>query len=261
MLFMLKGKIINTLKLYISISVLYLLCSSNIQAQQTIILASDPWPPFVLGKEGSPATGGVGVTLINAIFDRIDNTHVHIPLMPWKRVLNNVRQGRVDGTQFLYKTPERSEYMVFSDPLFLSQDLAWYSKIHHPNGLSWQTIDDLKPYTIGGVSGYSYSPDIDKAKEKNALKYVEADNTEQLFTMLVGGRIDIALANKVVGTSQVKLHAPERPIIAMDKAIAQEHFYIGISKKRQGQLLVSDINKALKTLKAEGMIEQIIYGE
>lgn len=231
----------------------------NTHAQNTIILASDPWPPFVLGNEGEQATEGVGVELIRTIFSRIKNTTVHIPLMPWKRALNDVKQGRIDGVPFLYKNPERMEYMVFTDPLFLSQDLAWYSKKQHPQGLAWQTIDDLAPYTIGGVRGYSYSPDINQAKAQKKITYVETDNADQLFTMLAGGRIDIALANKVVGSAQAKLHAPDIPITSMDKAIAEAYFYMGLSKKRQAKELIPQINQALTTLKAEGEIERIIY--
>lgn len=239
----------------------YGLTASYASAERTLILPNDPWPPFMLGNEGGEATSGIGVDLMRAVFSRVEGVNISIPLVPWKRALNSVRNGTADAIPLLYKTTERENYMVFSDPLFPSQDLVWYSKSHFPNGLEWQTADDFVPYQMGVVSGYSYSEEIDKAIADKKFAVTKVKNAEQLFTMLAGGRIDVAIANRVVGTSLIKKDVNNRNIIPMKKPIAEDDYYIAFSKKTSAQELLPQVNKAIAELKAEGEIERIVYGD
>lgn len=236
------------------------LFSNNAFGDKTFVFPNDPWPPFMLGEEGEEAVEGIGVELMRAIFSRVDGASITIPLVPWKRALNSVRSGSADGIPLLYKTTEREEYMIFSDSLFPSQDLVWYSKNHFPNGLEWQTADDFSPYRMGIVSGYSYSEEIDKAIADKKFAVTKVKNTHQLFTLLAGGRVDVAIANRVVGTSLIKKNVDNRHIISMKKPIAEDDYYIAFSKKTSAKEFLPLVNKAIAELKAEGKIETIVYG-
>jgi len=234
---------------------------STVSAERKLIFPNDPWPPFMLGKEGSESTEGIGVDLMRAIFDRIDGVSVQIPLVPWKRALNLVEQGKADAIPLLYKTAERELVMDFSDALFPSQDLVWYSKSYFPNGLEWQVTDDFIPYTMGVVTGYNYSKEIDRAIADNIIKTVKVKNVKQLLTMLAGGRIDVAIANKVVGAALIKKEFKNRNIVSMIKPIAEDSYYMAFSKKTSARELLPKINKVISDLKAEGLIENIVYGD
>jgi polar amino acid transport system substrate-binding protein len=252
-----KNKFLLTSLLILSV----LLIPVNVSAEKTLIFPNDPWPPFVLGKEGSESTEGIGVDLMRAIFNRIDGVSVKIPLVPWKRALNLVEQGKADAIPLLYKTAERELVMDFSDALFPSQDLVWYSKTHFPNGLEWKVTDDFKPYAMGVVTGYNYSKEIDKAINEREIKTVKAKNVKQLLIMLSGGRVDVAIANKVVGAALIKKEFKNRNIISMKKPVAEDNYYMAFSKKTSARDLLPKINSVIAELKKEGAIEEIIYGE
>jgi len=252
-----KNKFFLTSLLILSV----LLIPVSVSAEKTLIFPNDPWPPFVLGKEGSESTEGIGVDLMRAIFNRIDGVSVKIPLVPWKRALNLVEQGKADAIPLLYKTAERELVMDFSDALFPSQDLVWYSKSHFPNGLEWEVTDDFKPYTMGVVTGYNYSKEIDKAINDREIKTVKAKNVKQLLIMLSGGRIDVAIANKVVGAALIKKEFKNRNIISMKKPISEDNYYMAFSKKTSARDLLPKINSVIAELKKEGEIQKIIYGE
>jgi polar amino acid transport system substrate-binding protein len=252
-----KNKFFLTSLLILSV----LLIPVSASAEKTLIFPNDPWPPFVLGKEGSESTEGIGVDLMRAIFSRIDGVSVKIPLVPWKRALNLVEQGKADAIPLLYKTAERELVMDFSDALFPSQDLVWYSKSHFPNGLEWKVTDDFKPYTMGVVTGYNYSKEIDKAINDREIKTVKAKNVKQLLIMLSGGRIDVAIANKVVGAALIKKEFKNRNIISMKKPISEDNYYMAFSKKTSARDLLPKINSVIAELKKEGEIQKIIYGE
>ncbi|MFT7388332.1 MAG: polar amino acid transport system substrate-binding protein [Candidatus Endobugula sp.] len=238
-----------------------LLLSGIASADRILLFPTDPWPPFILGVEGSESTEGIGTELIQAIFKRIDNVTVKIPLVPWKRALNSVELGKADAIPLLYKTEKREVIMDFTDPLFSSLDLVWYSKNYFPNGLEWETVDDFSPYTMGIASGYSYSKDIDQAIIDKKIIEVKGKNITQLLRMLAGGRVDVVIANKVVGTALIKKYFKNRNIVSMKKPIAEDDNYIAFSKKTSARDLIPKINEIIADLKKEGLIEKIIYGD
>ena len=63
----------------------------------TISLVEDPWPPYIEGRTGEPASGGKLVELYRELFRRIEGVEVEYLLMPWKRALVEVELGRQDG--------------------------------------------------------------------------------------------------------------------------------------------------------------------
>lgn len=245
----------------IFVCLLTLSLPQSVNADKTLVFPNDPWPPFMLGKEGSDSVAGVGAELMFTLFSRVEGVDIRIPLVPWNRALHLVEQGDADGIPLLYKTAEREVYMEFSDPLFSSQDLVWYSKTYFPNGLEWQTANDFSPYTVGVVSGYSYSEEIDKAIQDKKFTVLKVKNAKKLFSLLAGGRIDVALANKVVGSSLIREDFANRNIVSMKKPIAEDDYYIAFSKKTDAKELIPQVNKAISELKAEGLIDKIIYGE
>ena len=228
-------------------------------AGQVVKLTSDPWPPYILGELGSEANGGSGVELLKAIFARVDGVDVSLPLVPWKRALKEVKDGTMDGIQLLRKTSEREQFMDYSSGLFVSRELVWYSGKRFPNNFSWASLTDLNKYTIGVVNGYSYSTELDKAVANKELTVVKANSNEQIFTMLVAGRIDLAIANESVGYALVKQYADISKILPAEKAIAAEMHYLTLSKKSPVRHVMPKINQAIEALKKEGVIDQIMF--
>ena len=227
-------------------------------AETIIRLTSDPWPPYIIGTLGNEATGGTGIAVIKKIFDRVDGASVALPLLPWNRGLKQVKEGSLDGIQLLRKTAEREAYMVFSDTVFISRELIWYSRERFPNGFEWQTIEDLKPYTLGMVSGYSYSEEMDKAVADKQLTAVKAADNELIFSMLAKGRVDLILASESVGRLLIKKHG-HAMIADSKKAVVEEPHYMGFSKKTAAKSFIPAINNAIKALNDEGIIDSIMY--
>ena len=230
---------------------------------RTVTLTGDPWPPYVLGEVGGEATGGTGLELTRQIFDRIDNVDVRFPLVPWERALQEVRRGVKDGIFILLKTPEREQYMDYTDELFISQELIWYATERFPNGFEWQTFADLSPYVIGVVRGHSYGDAPDQALQSGAIKATSVTSADQLFTMLAHGRIDLAFANATVGRTLAKQYVlPDatNTIVDAKNALSTHVYYIAFSKKSSARHLIPAINKAISALKDEGTIEKIIRG-
>lgn len=237
---------------------LILVPSQRASAEQVVTLTGDPWPPYVLGEIGSDATSGTGVQLIQEIFSLVEDAQVRFPLLPWNRALIAVEEGSMDGIGILLKSKERERYLVYTEPLFTSYDLAWYSTRAFPGGLRWKSIEDLTPYTIGVVSGYSYSDEIDAAIEGERLSVIKAPNARQLFRMLAGGRIDMAFANNFVGCSLASRNRGTLDVAAADRKVATATYYLGFSRKSPALSIVPEVNRAIVRLRENGEIDRIL---
>ena len=227
-------------------------------AAATVELVGDPWPPYVTGRLGEYADGGVAVKIIEQVFADIDGIEVRFPLIPWKRALLEVESGSRDGIPLLVKTPERETYMRYTQPLVTGYNLVW-SVAETGEAFQWKTIDDLKSRSIGVVTGYSYGEAIDRAIAAGDLNALEAPNVEQLFSMLEAGRVELILANDAVGYALAKKH-PGVVIEPARRALNSETFYIGISRKSAAAGLVPRINAAIDRLRRDGVIERIVRG-
>lgn len=236
------------------------LYTQSAEAAQTVRLVGDPWPPYVDGVLGEDASGGVAVEIVERLFARIADAEVRFPLIPWKRALREVEEGHSDGIPILLKTTERESYMVFSEALITGENLIWYSDVHNAAAFEWQGIEDLQRYRIGVTRGYSNGDLVDSSIEQGKLKVVLAPNVQQLFAMLANGRVDIVMANDVVGYSLARNY-PRAAIKPARKAVLSEVFHIGISKKSAARELLPEINAAIKAMHEEGVIERILRGE
>lgn len=230
-------------------------------AERHITLVSDPWPPYVFGEFGEEATGGVVVDLLHVIFERLGGTRLSIPVMPWNRALRELEQGTKDGIGIILKTPEREEYMDYTDVVFKSVNLAWYTTEGFPNGFEWQRYTDFEPYVIGVIRGHSYGEELDQMIADATLTAIEVSSAHQLFALLEKGRIDLAFADRLVGGAFVAHYAGSgRRIAAAKKPPAVEVFYIAFSEKSEARHLIPALNRVISELRKEGVIQRLVSG-
>ncbi len=240
--------------------IVLLMASASVHADERVVtLVSDPWPPYVLGETGGVATGGIGVELLRAIFDRVDGVRLELPLVPWNRALRAVQQGTQDGFGILLRTPEREAYLVYTDAVFVSHNVIWFARSRFPDGFEWTGYDDFKPYTLGVVTGHSYGDELDRLLTAGAMNAVNVSSADKLFVMMAKGRVDLAIVDRFVGRALAADHdgAEDRFGVATRPA-AEEIFHIAFSRKSNARELIPAVNRAIADLKSEGVIDRIL---
>jgi ABC-type amino acid transport substrate-binding protein len=229
-------------------------------AGEIVTLTGDPWPPYVIGEIGKEATGGTAVELVKQIFEFLPNTDVVFPMIPWNRALMEVKNGSMDGIAILLKTPERERSLDYTEPLFKSYSLVWYSTEKFPDGFSWLTLSDLSSYSIGITRGYSYGDQIDDAIASGELAVTPVPTVKHLFTMLARERVDIALAGDAVGHDLAAGISATATIRAAEKPTGTDVYHLAFSKRSPARKLIPQINQAIAEMREQGFIEQIISG-
>lgn len=234
-----------------------LFASSKAQAQKIIQFAESPWPPYVVGEPDESARAeGTAVDLVRRVFARIDGVEPRFQMLPWKRVLSDVEYGKKDAISFLQYTPERAEYLDFTDPLMSSESVFFYSKRKYPKGVSWRKLDDLTGFQIGIVADYAQSTRLDEAKAHGIALDIQkiVGTDDQLFSMLQKQRIDLFVCNIEVGEEIIRQHGWQNEIGRVDLPIQSVKFYMAFSKRNQHTALIKKVNKVLTELRNERLI-------
>jgi polar amino acid transport system substrate-binding protein len=148
---------------------------------------------------------GIFSEIVSMVIKKIGMNPVYT-FYPWKRGQAGLRSGEMWATFPYVKTREREqEYWFSAQPLFTSKIRFFYHKDHLSNAVRWNTLEDLKPYRVGGVSGYWYETDFAKA----GLTVEYTTHPEQSIKKLQAGRILLFPVNDVVGWYLVEKHFPD----------------------------------------------------
>lgn len=84
------------------------------------------WQPYQYRNDKQEVTG-LDVELMQAIFENM-GYQVALTEIPWKRHLNNVESGRTNLAASASKTPEREQYVYFSDP-YRTESVVMYIRV------------------------------------------------------------------------------------------------------------------------------------
>ena len=137
--------------------------------------------------------------------------------------------------------------------------ICWYSKRRFPAGFEWKRLEDFSSYSLGVVRGYSYGDEVDQALQKGELKATEVNTVDQLFTMLAGDRVDLALANDGVGFALARQHTKAQ-VVAANMATGEDVLYMAFSRRSEARRLIPQINEILAELRGQGVVERTIRG-
>ena len=170
--------------------------------------------------------------------------------LPSERSLHAANLGEVDGeglriagltAQYpnLVQVPERYvgiSFVAFARDATIRLDNGWES---------------LKPYSVAYIGGWK----MFEANASAARVVNKVDKPEQLFRMLDGGRIDLALYTRADGVALVKGMGLSS-IAPVAPALKDVDMYLYLNRKHEA--LVPKIAKALRDMKADGSYNRIL---
>lgn len=246
-------------RLIVLFSCLLLFFTSPCSGHPPVIkLATDPWPPYSIGHEGGPLESGYALEIGNQVSKRL-HCKFKADLLPWKRVLSFMEKGTYDITFPIQSKPEREAFMIFTNVILEDRVFLWHLKERKDNIARWETLNDLKPYTIGIISGYSYQDKMDQAIEKEIIKTEKVSSAEYNFKKLIGKRFDAFLESESVVLSFFQKNPEYRKKIThAPQIVSKDVFRIGISKKSSFANMLPEINRVIQEMKEDGTIDRIM---
>lgn len=195
-------------------------------SQQLIVpIATGEWKPYVNDSKSDP---GIFIEIINEVFKKMDMKPAY-EFYPWVRAEYTIQKGYAFAACPYIKTKERMDKFDFSEPVVFSTGKFFYQKDRFPNGISFKSLQDLKPYYISGVKGYWY----EHAFESAGLKIEYVNDDEIGFRKLAAGRIDLVPTDEIVGWQMIGTLFPDQrnSFATIENKLNQDELCLMISKK------------------------------
>jgi polar amino acid transport system substrate-binding protein len=214
------------------------------------------WPPFTPDKSGY-VTDGLSYDLMKEIFSRL-NIEIDLELLPQKRALRYLREGRKDAATVISKNRERLEFIDYTAPIFQKKGLIYFLADREPP-IEWQSYEDLRGLRLGVTLGHNYGDEFSQAVKKYNLRLDQVREVGLNFKKLLRNRIDALLCIEL--TAQIFLRQPEYKgkIIHASKPYYSKDYHIGFSKAAKAKLLIPRVNKVIQQMKDDGVFQKIIF--
>ncbi len=218
---------------------------------ETIKLSSINWPPYT-GK--SLERHGFISEIVTEAFAAVGHDSEFL-YMTWARAYREAQKGTVDGVMFIYHSTEREKYFTFSDKIFLVTEdfITLDSSIAYAGDPS-----ALRKFVIGSLND---SRESDLLQEYGITTY-KLGNHGQNVSMLLGGRINIALIPKEVFFYHLNKVSPEydlSKIKVLQPAFKEFSLHLAFSKNAKNHVaLTQDFNRGLKIIMENGTYNRIV---
>ncbi len=227
----------------------------------TICNDTAEWPPYSYFErrngEKTQKIVGFSVDLIHEIFER-EGIDYEISMLPWKRCLANVKNGRVDMVLDASYNKEREMGYYISRPCYFTNSFYFYSKKHFPNGLNIKTMTQLQKYRVGGRLGFNYKP----YGIENSQLVVNAKTFPSLITALHRNRCDLFIEKfeilKGYSTIITNIFSDSDLQYAPVPEAGPEPFYFMFTKNNKGKLLKKIVDSGIDRLEKNGSLQKML---
>jgi polar amino acid transport system substrate-binding protein len=241
------------MKVYWVIGLLVCL-SARVHAAEIHVVAAELAPH---AGQLLPQQGWVPRVLALALKDR--GYEPRIAFMPFRRALSLAQLGQAEAIAPLYKSVARAEFLLFSEPLGLSNTALFYRR---SKPVAFSTLADLKGLKVAVMRGARVS---DKFDTFRGMVRVEVTSYEQQVRMLMAGRVDAIVGEEFVVRAMIERQytLTDHDIVQAATPLAVQGMYVGVAKSaRDAQAKVRAINLGLAQLRASGVYGAILaeYG-
>jgi polar amino acid transport system substrate-binding protein len=207
-----------------------------------LTVAFTEWFPYTYLDRGKPA--GFEIEVLRSVLDEMGVKAV-FSQYPWKRCLQNLKNGRSDALVSMLKAPDRELYTFYPvEPISISRTVFFI-----PAGKNIRydgSLKRLRNYSIGVIGGFSYGKAFDEA---DFLIRDTALDARMLITKLLRGRIDMAAENKLVITGTAIRMGVLDQIRFLEPPIHTQELYVGFSRAGELETFSRSFSQALKHFK------------
>ena len=158
----------------------------------TVSIACDHFPPNAFDPSRD-FRAGYDVENMVAAFKTV-GVRVRTAFHPWKRNLEMVRQGKLDGLCVCSFQQARTKWLLYSDEYGRTEAGVFVRKTY--DGPEIESFSDLASLRLGVVRGYNLEDELNAAGAAIAL---HLHNEEAGFRMLHHSRLDAFLGYRSVG--------------------------------------------------------------
>lgn len=229
---------------WLAIGVFGLLASLSVaqsSANSSLTIITNTWAPYINHEQAPLGTAAAIVDLIATEMDK----ELQWRYVPYDLSYQLVKRDRADLAFPFFKTEERADEVIFSDPVFSATSHLYYNLQFLTRE---QSNSELSSLRIGRVSGYSYGESIDSLLD-NALVF---GSEKSALQALFNRQIDLLPMTDGVMAHTLHSEFPERvQLIRQREGVRdQSSLHLIAPKTEAGQQSIAAFNKALAELRS-----------
>ncbi|WP_394699863.1 substrate-binding periplasmic protein [uncultured Pseudodesulfovibrio sp.] len=221
-------------------------------AQGPVVLVTDEYPPYVLGKGERP---GLLTEIVTAAFAEA-GVETKILYRPWRRCALMINEGEAFGAYPYARTEQRAAYAWFSEPIWVCRNVFFYLK-GRMGDFDYTSLNALKEYTIAGTSGHYYE-EIFKQKGLN-VDYApgEASGVRKLWEL----RSALFAEDELVGWTLINRIFPSRAHLFRSTPtpwnLNPQHIMVSRNYPGSRELL-QRFNKGMEDIRRNGTYDRLV---
>ncbi|OQA80842.1 MAG: Autoinducer 2 sensor kinase/phosphatase LuxQ [bacterium ADurb.Bin243] len=205
-----------------------------------LVFAPDPsYAPFEFFDTSAVTTRGLAHEYIKVIEDKLDIKFKILKAGSFKEILDMAKEKKVAIVNAATNTPQRSEYLLFTDPILEIKNVILVRK----NTSGRLTLNDLNGKKISVVSGYAVTEYLQKNFPSYSYDIVPTDLNALLNAAY--GLSDAAIIDIATSSYLSEKEGITNLRIAGD---AEYPIKLAIGSRRDWPELNSILNKTLKTI-------------
>ncbi|MCX2743081.1 transporter substrate-binding domain-containing protein [Mangrovivirga sp. M17] len=233
------------------IVLLLIIASVSVSGQiQKLNLASDVYPPFTNTSNKT----SVALDLVSTALKRAD-IESYSSILPFGRVMTGIEANVFDGSAALWKTKEREEYLIYSEPYLENQlILVGLSGTDVDKG----SIDELEGMTVGIVRNYGYGNDL---FNRDNIHLVYGTDDQENLNKLIAGEIDVMLVDKLLIEYMLQIHLNEvkEKLAISSTPIIVKPLYLALQKDLPyADEIIESFNREIKNMISDGTYNRIL---
>lgn len=221
------------------------------EGEEPLVLIGPPWPPYL---DPQSPDKGLATEIVLASLEAAGYPHSQVQLRPWRRVLLEARQGRVNGLIGLWYSAQRASQFRFSDPYLVSPIVLVSPKEADLNPADLQALEGVRlAYREGARFGAAF--DGSETLDKHPVS-----STLSMLRMVARGRMDAGLEDGLVLKALLQRDPDLNALLRLGgKPLLKQPLHFAVPADKPGaERLVEAFNLGLKRIRADGRYRALL---
>lgn len=216
-------------------------------------LASGVWSPFTDVDEKPH----LAIQLVQEALKRAGHEAKGSIIDP-QALMPALEAGEYDGSEALWLTEERLEYMFYSRP-YLENRLVLLARAGQV--IRAEKVEDLKGKKLGIVKNYAYGPEV---LDAIGPTFVPGDSDEDNLRALLEGKVDYIIVDELLGYYLFRYESERanRLLVAGKIPMTSRSLHFAIRKDvPNAEKIIADFNKQIDPMMRDGTYNSILKVE
>ena len=223
--------------------------AGHAHAETIKVVFDTAYAPFEF-KDSDQTYKGIDVEILDKVAE-INGWDLDKSFPGFDAAVNAVQAGQADAIMAgMTKTKEREQVFAMSDTYYDTKVVIATKKANKIT-----SYEQLKGKTVGVKNGTAAQRFLDKNKDKYGYRITTFDTGDLMYNSLSTGAVDAVMDDQPV--IQYAIQKGQDLAINMDGE-AVGGFAFGVKKDGKHEKLITEFNKALAQMKADGTLDEII---